>query len=67
MLNHPRKEAQQCGIDYYLTHIDEPKFKQCLEQNYGFSRVDFYIMEVNRGIMTEMRELEKAVEKCKEM
>lgn len=67
LLNHPRKEAQQCGIDYYLTHIDEPAFKQCLENEYSFSRADFYIMEVNRGIMAEMRQLEEAVKKCKEM
>lgn len=67
MLNHPKKEAQQCAINYYLTHIDEEAFRSCLEKNYGFSRADFYVMEVNRGIMTEMRELEKTAAQCKEM
>lgn len=71
MLNHPKQEAQQCAINYYLTHIDEESFRSCLEKNYGFSRADFYVMEVNRGIMTgmmtEMRELEKTTAQCIEM
>lgn len=67
MLNHPKKEAQQCAINYYLTHIDEDAFKSCLEEKYSFSRADFYVMELNRGIMAEMKALEKSVEQCKEM
>lgn len=67
MLNHPRIEAQQVGINYYLTHIDEDTFAKCLEETYGFSRADFYIMEVNRGIMKEMRDLEITVEQSKEL
>lgn len=67
MLNHPRTEAQQVGIDYYLTHIDEVKFADCLENIYGFSRADFFVMEVNRGLMLETQNLENAVKESCEM
>lgn len=66
LLNHPVKEAQQCGIDFYLNHIDDYEFAVCMEEVYEFTRADFWVMEVNRGVMKSMYDfLESAEENAK--
>ena len=66
LLNHPIKEAQQCAIDFYLNHIDNYEFAVCMEEVYRFSRSDFYVMEVNRGVMKALYEtIETADENAK--
>lgn len=67
LINYPGSEGQQCGIDYYLAHIDEEGFRRCLEEEYGFQRVDFYQLEAERGTMVKICELENVIAQYKEL
>lgn len=62
LLNHTKAEAQQCAISYYLKHIDDKLFKECLENEYGFSRVDFHKVEAEKGITWRMYNSESLIE-----
>ncbi len=65
LLNHPKAEVQQCAIRYYLKHIDEKMFKECLENEYAFSRPDFYKAEAEKGITWRMYDSESLIEEYK--
>lgn len=67
MINHPREEAQQSGIEYYLNHIDEKAFCMCLEELYSFTRADFHVIEANRGLMVKLCESNQMVEQYREL
>lgn len=67
LLNHPNPAAQQVGIDFYLTYIDDPGFCACLEEQYGITRKVFHELEASRGLMVKMCEQRKELIQCQDM
>lgn len=65
LANHPKMEAQQCAINYYLQHIDENKFKETMEVKYDFTRKDFHELESKIGVVKEKIDLELMIEEYK--
>lgn len=67
LLNHPNRAAQQVGIDFYLTYIDDMEFCRCLEEEYGITRKIFHELEASRGLMAEVSEQREQLIQCQEM
>lgn len=67
LINHPNPAAQQVGIDFYLTYIDDAGFRQCLEEEYGITRKVFHELEASRGIMIEVCRQRGELNQCREL